>query len=108
MIFVKILLKFFSPDYQKHNKIMVMTRLKTVIFLFTNFAWMALNVYLQLTTLMGEAKLLDVFIVEYSFFCIVAMKGFFPYEQQFKHRLSKERELKDLRRPMGIRSDLLA
>ena len=76
-----------------------------------SFTSMFVNSYLQITSLMGEAKLLDMTFLEYSFFCIVAMTGFFPYQHQFKKQkpLPRERNLRDLRNTKSLkRSDMLA
>ena len=80
-------------------------------FFTVSFISMAVNAYLQISQLKGEAKLLDMSFLEYSFFCIVAMTGFFPYQHQFKDQkpLPKEKDLRDLRNPKSFnRSDMLA
>jgi hypothetical protein len=60
------------------------TSLSIAQFFILSFTSMFVNAYLQITTLKGEAKLLDMSFLEYSFFCIVAMTGFFPYQHQYR------------------------
>ena len=55
------------------------TNLDVAQFFIVSFSSMAVNAYLKITTLKGEAKLLDLSFLEYCFFCVVAMTGFFPY-----------------------------
>lgn len=70
---------FCIPDYNL-KKSKLLPGFEGLQFVAMNIAIMSLNVYIQFTTIMGEAKLLDLSFLEYAFYCVVAMTGFFPYQ----------------------------
>ena len=75
---ILLILIFFCEGYTL-KKSKMLPGMEGYQFLATNLATMSLNIYLQLSAVIGEAKLLDLSFLEYAFYCVVAMTGFFPY-----------------------------
>ena len=70
---------------------------------------MVVNIYLQVMSISQQAKLLNLSFFEYTFDCIKALAGFFPYQHQFTKEISSERNLSDLilKKKISNFSDLL-
>ena len=92
------ILIFFTPGYTV-KKSKLLPGFEGFQFMAMNISIMTLNVYIQVSTIIGEAKLLDLSFLEYAFYCVVAMTGFFPYQHQFmsETELKVEKDLKGIK-----------